>query len=260
MENASKALIMAGGVLIAVLVISVLIYAFNVFSEYQTSKDDLLKIEDTSKFNERFTNYDRSNVKGYEMLSLINQVIDYNKRRSSVAGATNDEKYDPVTVVIRLDEGASSDNRKKLTKDNTIRLFTQSAYTQSDINNVLGSTIARMQQIEMNFGGATAATNLTKSYDEIFLPDSEDDILNWVSAAKKFNNYCENSSYKILLTDTTTIDYIKNKLRPHQEDLSKYYEYMQFKRSVFKSNPDKITYSNESGRITGMEFNFIKIE
>ncbi len=260
MENASKALIIAGSVLIAMLLISILIYALNVFSEYQTSKNDLLALEDTSKFNERFTNYNRDDVMGYEMLSLINQVIDYNKRRSSATGSTNDEKYDPIAIVIRLDEGISSENRKKLTKDDIVRLFTQGTYIQSDVNNVFGSAITNMQQIEMNFGGAPAASRLAKGYDEIYPPAGDTNIASWINAAKKFNNSCENNSYKISITDTTTIDDIKSKLMPHQENLKKYYEYMQFKRSVFKSDPNKITYSVESGKITGMEFNFVKIE
>ena len=51
MENASKALIMAGGMLLAILIISLLVYAWSLFSKYQASKDSLADIEDTAKFN-----------------------------------------------------------------------------------------------------------------------------------------------------------------------------------------------------------------
>ena len=109
MENASKALIMAGGMLLAILIVSLLVYAWSLFSKYQSSQDDLANIEDTAKFNEQFTNYQRDNVKGYDILSLANKVTDYNYRKSESDG-TNDENYVPITIVINL----TDDNRKSL--------------------------------------------------------------------------------------------------------------------------------------------------
>ena len=74
MENASKALIMAGGMLLAILIVSLLIYAWSLFSKYQSSNDSLSEIEDTAKFNEQFANYDRKGIQGYEILSLVNKL------------------------------------------------------------------------------------------------------------------------------------------------------------------------------------------
>lgn len=109
MENASKALIMAGGMLLAILIVSLLVYAWSLFSKYQSSQDDLVNIEDTAKFNEQFTNYQRDKVKGYEILSLANKVTDYNYRKSE-SDRTNDENYVPITIVINL----TDDNLKSL--------------------------------------------------------------------------------------------------------------------------------------------------
>ena len=109
MENASKALIMAGGMLLAILIVSLLVYAWSLFSKYQSSQDDLVNIEDTAKFNEQFTNYQRDNVKGYDILSLANKVTDYNYRKSE-SDRTNDENYVPITIVINL----TDDNLKSL--------------------------------------------------------------------------------------------------------------------------------------------------
>lgn len=109
MENTSKALIMAGGMLLAILIVSLLVYAWSLFSKYQSSQDDLADIEDTAKFNEQFTNYQRDNVKGYDILSLANKVTDYNYRKSE-SDRTNDENYVPITIVINL----TDDNLKSL--------------------------------------------------------------------------------------------------------------------------------------------------
>ena len=100
---------MAGGMLLAILIVSLLIYAWSLFSKYQSSQDDLTDIEDTAKFNEQFTNYQRDNVKGYDILSLANKVTDYNYRKSE-SDRTNDENYVPITIAINL----TDDNLKSL--------------------------------------------------------------------------------------------------------------------------------------------------
>ena len=84
------------------LLIGLILYAKGKVSEYGTSKQELALIEDTAKFNEQFTNYDRKGVLGYEIVSLINRVIDYNKRKSNSNGSTNDEKYNPITVEVNF--------------------------------------------------------------------------------------------------------------------------------------------------------------
>mgnify|MGYP004457397595 CR=1 FL=1 len=113
MENASKALIMAGGMLLAILIVSLLVYAWSLFSKYQSSQDDLTDIEDTAKFNEQFTNYQRNNVKGYDIISLANKVVDYNYRKTNAENAKNDEKYSFITVKIDM---VSDEFRQKLIK------------------------------------------------------------------------------------------------------------------------------------------------
>ena len=256
MENASKALIMAGGMLLAILIISLLLYAWSLFSKYQSSKDSLADVEDTTKFNEQFANYDRKDVQGYELLSLVNKVIDYNYRKSNDAAGKADDKYVPITLKITLgDDG----KRKKLTKDGTIRLFKQSTYTQSNTVNAFGSIIGTnngtgMQKIENDYGGSDAANKVAKGIDSIFLSDqhlaqnrnlgkSDDD--SWADAIKKFNA----CTTKLKVND-------KASLLAQKENAYKYYEYMQFKRAKFDSVSSSIKYDASTGRIYQMEFEF----
>ena len=94
--------------LLAILILTLLIYAWNLFSDYQSSDDKLANIDNTAKFNQQFTNYDRDDVQGYELISLVNQVVDYNQRKSTEG--QNDEKYNPITVKIDL---INENNRKQ---------------------------------------------------------------------------------------------------------------------------------------------------
>ena len=62
MENATKALMIAAGMILVMLVIALLIYAWGIFSEYYTSSAELADINDLTEFNLQFTNYDRDDV------------------------------------------------------------------------------------------------------------------------------------------------------------------------------------------------------
>lgn len=255
MENASKALIMAGGMLLAILIISLLVYAWSLFSKYQASKDSLADIEDTAKFNEQFANYDRDDVQGYELLSLVNKVIDYNNRKTSVKGAKSTEKYTPMTIVINM-----GDYRKKLAKEEENKLFKLATYTQSNTTNTFGEILSEMNNIESGYGGADAATKIAKSFDSIFLSDSQiqrerdkgRDYDNIIKEAEKiFNSYYRTGEYNYGQYFSSDSEYQK-----HKNNFLKYYEYVQFKKAKFQSQSNMIKYDEVTGRIISMTFNF----
>ena len=252
MENASKALLMAGGMLFAILIISLLIYAWSLFSKYQASKDELDDIEDTAKFNEQFMNYDREKVQGYELLSLVNKVNDYNYRMSSEAEAKNDQKYSPITLTISL-------NGKKtlFAKNGSVnQLFMNDNYTN---NKFKSDIIDKMQDIEKAYGGIDCATKIAKGIDGIILTPEQiqQNITKGISeqdsktaAVKKFNS-CSNN----IQTKYTDYQRMENE---QKANIYKYYEYMQFKKALFDSQSSAITYDTQTGtgRITAMKFVF----
>ena len=264
MENASKALIMAGGMLLAILIVSLLVYAWSLFSKYQSSQDDLTDIEDTAKFNEQFTNYQRDNVKGYDILSLVNKVIDYNYRKTNADGAQNDEKYSYITVTIDF---VSEDNRKKLItgrSDNTTNtLFTNrnNKYIQKDTTNQFEEIINEANRVEERYGNADSATKLAKAIGTIY--PSDDQINNnkskgmeeedsWKEAKRTFNAY--SSKHKI---GSDNKEGIKAEIQAEVKDnLYKYYEYIQFKKARFECKDGDVGYDPATGRINSMTFKF----
>ena len=78
MENATKALLIAAGVLLAMMLISLLVMGYNRISSYYEQKHELIMAEQLDKFNKEFQNYNRSDIRGNELISLMNKVIDYN--------------------------------------------------------------------------------------------------------------------------------------------------------------------------------------
>ena len=80
MENASKALLMAGGILIALLIIGVLVYSFESTTTYFGQEQQKEKIEQLTLFNNQFESYNRKLLRGSDVISVINRVIDNNQK------------------------------------------------------------------------------------------------------------------------------------------------------------------------------------
>ncbi len=85
MENASKALIMASGVLIALLVIGILVFFFNNLKDLQSINQSVETTEQAAEFNKQYDVYARD-VYGSELLSLAQKIEDYNERESDMKG------------------------------------------------------------------------------------------------------------------------------------------------------------------------------
>lgn len=79
MENATKALLIAGGILIAILVLSMFVLMFNKMSELQNEQEEQVKVEQLSAFNAEFESYDRKAMYGTDVISLINKVAENNQ-------------------------------------------------------------------------------------------------------------------------------------------------------------------------------------
>lgn len=82
MENASKALIMAGGVLISIIIISAVVMVYSNMRQGSQMQDEALKAEQVSKFNMQYTSYEK-NIRGVDLMSLINMAEDNNSKYDS---------------------------------------------------------------------------------------------------------------------------------------------------------------------------------
>lgn len=78
MENASKALIIAGSVLIAILLISLGLVIFNSTSGVTDQATKLGETLEDSTFNSQFLKYCGSGVKGDQVLLLLDYIMAYN--------------------------------------------------------------------------------------------------------------------------------------------------------------------------------------
>ena len=243
MENASKALIMAGSVLIALMIIGALILTFSNLTAYQETNTRSTRSTQMAEFNSQYENYNRKDVRGSDLYSLLNKAIDYN-RRESTAGTNWADKgqemaYEPMVIEFTIDKS------ELVAPDGASRLFTTNTYTVSGKSNDFGNKVKdEIDDLEGEYG-QSSLTNLTTNLTKIFIDDSST-RQEKKEAVQNFNS----ASKKKTVSDFKEINE-KSQIR---QDVYMYYEYIQFKRAHFDC--EKVEYNNETGRITKMEFKF----
>ena len=80
MENASKALLMAGGVLLGVLILSLAVFLFTNFGGTSSRIHDNIEENQTAQFNSQFTKYvGNENVTIHDVVTMANLATENNK-------------------------------------------------------------------------------------------------------------------------------------------------------------------------------------
>lgn len=80
MENASKAIIMAGSILIAVVIIGMVIYMFSSSGKLFGEEINIEKTEQLVLFNNEYESYNRKLLRGTDVISIINKAISNNTK------------------------------------------------------------------------------------------------------------------------------------------------------------------------------------
>ncbi len=240
MENASKALIMAGSVLIALLIIGALLLMFNNLSSYQKTDTQSTKEAQVIEFNNQYETYNRKNVRGSELYSLMNRVVDYNKRKSTKGIGKNEGQYlayAPMTIEVDL-KGRQGDFYAPSNYNNNHLI--KNKYTISDTNNEFKTDFYdTIQEYEKELG-EDALNNLVAGFNEIFNNLDEEE------AVRNFNSACKSEKVR-------NMNDIKNQ---YKKKVCQYYEYVAFKRARFDCITNNTTYDSKTGRITKMKFEF----
>lgn len=111
MENASKALLLAGGVLVAIIIIAILVYVFSAPSAMQDELTITKNAEQLEAFNSGYEAYNKKAMRGLDIITLINKARDNNIK--------NPEQR--VDIVVSIDTSVS-----------TFDGLTESSYTFTD--------------------------------------------------------------------------------------------------------------------------------
>lgn len=80
MENASKALIIAGAVLLSIMIVSLLVYTAQSFGLIAKAQQDAKLTQDKQKFNAEYEVYDKKLMYGTDVLSCLNKAQNNNQK------------------------------------------------------------------------------------------------------------------------------------------------------------------------------------
>lgn len=80
MENATKALVMAGGILVAIIIISTLIYASSTWKIIPESQNKVKMAQQLAAFNQQYESYNRDALYGSDIITMLNKAINNNER------------------------------------------------------------------------------------------------------------------------------------------------------------------------------------
>lgn len=266
MENAIKALLIAAGILISIMVLSLVVVVWDQISAYQTEKHISKMVEQTTKFNNRFENYNRKNIRGTDMISLMNRVIDYNATESYLEGTG----YQRIGVTIEIGEDnipqfkyQEEDYNKWDANEFLLPIITNETGTASVINDKkLVEITSTVPTLATYMGANLTDTDFQKIASNIsnILLSSSDETSNTKSAqATRQKRYKVLKSVGIQLdvdseyksTNQLQIDKVK-------QITNKYYQYMQFKRAYFDCI--EMNYDAETGRVVDMYFKLQTID
>ena len=111
MENAAKALEIAGGVLFSLIILGALVMGYNRLAELKKTEYKASEESQAADFNKDYEAYNTSSVYGSEVFSLANKVADYNNRY------TEEDGYLPITLNVKFKKDYDSFFQKNVNYD-----------------------------------------------------------------------------------------------------------------------------------------------
>lgn len=263
MENATKALLIAAGILLTIMILSIILVAYNQISDYYKSESEMVVAQQLEEFNKQFENYNRKNIRGNDIISLMNKIVDYNERQVYQAGSG----YKRIEATLEMGN------------DNILNQFKYSTHTAWDLNPFLKQKITNKNSSDQELVNITETIKYLSTYfqsEGVTLTDLEFQVL----ASNASNILLSNSEEigldeyskskrekrdKILKKIGINIELDSNLIPKDQSANSRmnkvksitnrYYQYMQFKRACFDCTGVK--YDTETGRVYEMTFKLI---
>lgn len=258
MENATKALLISAGVLFGIIVLTAVIFGFTQISNYYKNKEEMVLSEQIIKFNKQYTAYIKDDVRGTDILSLVNRIVDYNKREADVDGIN----FERIKIEIKLGDDISEfkyspPSGYKGKNDTIIKDI-----NNKDNDNELLKISNIMQEIKNNTGVTYSEAQLQRCVAEIsniFAPDdfknSETDSSSYQLAVQKRNSVVRSIIGKNY-DDLFKNDIGQKKENTFKQAILEYYQYQRFKRAHFDCETSKVEYDKGTGRIVKLVFKF----
>jgi len=95
MENASKALLIAGGMLLAIIILTLLVSVGVSVKDITETQDKKQLTEQIQQFNKEYEAYNKTKMYGIDVITVVNKARDYNTRLD-----TDSEEY-KINIIVQ---------------------------------------------------------------------------------------------------------------------------------------------------------------
>ena len=280
MENASKALEIAAGVLLAVLIMTLVAYFFTTLSSWPEREDEEKLSQQTAQFNLEYEVYDKKGMYGADVISCLTKAMNNNEKYyeggSFLSGQKYGEKYwvnvyvnlksnlEEQIIVYHLQSGTDSIYKQVLKygevkyNDTNVKLgnvfvFKESAdgkrYTGFNENTNLMAAVNKLSGTSFIEKSAIVETDNGNSYNACLYKKRPDGSVNTNSVTPL---------QVLLVTCSTNIKQIVMNTDDDKESLEAWSSaewrtaLYDFKTRRFKC--DNIKYNNVTGRVNEIYF------
>lgn len=220
MENAAKALTIAGTILISVLVISAVVFMYRDLTSVKRQDAENQKLQEITDFNKSFESFDKT-LNGAKMLSLANKIQDYNTKYVDRMS----EGYNPIVLYV--------DNSETYNNSDTYKGYKYYEYysqLQKDVDEMMNDKYISANYLEALKEACEVKNKAGSSHLE---REQADETLKELEQKLGSNKYSQ-------------------AINKYKEDYPIYEQYLKIKKQTFK--PAGIEYDKRNGRITKMSY------
>ena len=211
MENASKALLIAGGMLLSMMIMAMLIALGISISDVAESQDKKQLTEQIQEFNKGYEAYNKTKMFGIDVITVTNKAINHNK---TIAATEAEPYYVNIkiktnqtfeTIVMEIDNTKINGTQKRL----------NGAYITTNIKNLLGNPSnnygAYLEEgvvyelgVWQNNGESFIMNN---NFVQFFAGDTIDKTVTTADKKKTYTMYSALTNFKIAVFECTEIKY-----------------------------------------------------
>ncbi len=236
MENASDAIMIAGSLLLALIIITALVFTFQKINNSEDISSQVTEEEQINDFNKEFTSFEKD-LYGSELLSIINKALDYNIRYADTEG------YKKIGIKVTIKNGTGSNRvNSQFAPVGTFTIY------DADSNKLANNLLNGISDIKEKYHGDVYLERLVSLYDTYYYGTGVNQT---------------NAEYDIkMMLDELGIggDRINN--TTVKKEIQQYTEYVEFKRKKFEWKGTRFDGDNGTpgnGRVTEMTFYEITI-
>lgn len=251
MENAAKALVIAGGILLAIMTLTMLIYGLTATTRMAEAQEQSKKVEEVTKFNTEFESYNKKRMFGVDVVTVINKAINNNAKMNI---QDPDRRY-YVNIIVNIPNGPNFTDFKNTV--DIIKINKNSGEESYDISTSEENSLLNNEKVNVkdeHGNSVEKSLNELCSIDTVIEAGHEYELGTFVGNAGGFNS---NPNFVKMFSQNAIMDNIRGEYNPSSSSEFKfrwifYSQFTNFKRAVFTC--EDVIYSPETGRIYEMKF------